>query len=178
LSIDCDSRSVIGETGRQNTHARQGESLLPYLSHGSPQNILDFSRIHIYDPDLSSPAQMEKLRVQLDESIDHLRKQVEYLKKFSEKTVEHFDTMDKKMQSVVSGMHTVRFNPFKGTGHGSNQSFATAFVNDKGDGVVISSLYSREHVSIFSKPISKMSSEYELTAEEREALQKAKESIE
>jgi maleate isomerase len=30
-----------------------------------------FSRIHIYDADLSSPAQMEKLRVQLDESIDY-----------------------------------------------------------------------------------------------------------
>ncbi len=30
-----------------------------------------FGRIHIYDPDLSSEAQMEKLRVQLDESIDH-----------------------------------------------------------------------------------------------------------
>jgi maleate isomerase len=30
-----------------------------------------FSRIHIYDQDLSSEAQMEKLRVQLDESIDH-----------------------------------------------------------------------------------------------------------
>ena len=30
-----------------------------------------FSRIHIYDADLSSEAQMEKLRVQLDESIDH-----------------------------------------------------------------------------------------------------------
>jgi len=30
-----------------------------------------FSRIHIYDQDLSSEAQMEKLRVQLDESIDY-----------------------------------------------------------------------------------------------------------
>jgi maleate isomerase len=30
-----------------------------------------FSRIHIYDADLSSEAQMEKLRVQLDESIDY-----------------------------------------------------------------------------------------------------------
>ena len=30
-----------------------------------------FSRIHVYDQDLSSEAQMEKLRVQLDESIDY-----------------------------------------------------------------------------------------------------------
>ena len=30
-----------------------------------------FSRIHIYDQDLSTEAQMEKLRVQLDESIDY-----------------------------------------------------------------------------------------------------------
>jgi len=72
-------------------------------------------------------------------------------------------------------VETIRFNPFKGNGSGGNQSFSTAFVNEEGDGVVISSLYSREHISVFAKPIKKMSSEYEMTKEEKDSLEKASE---
>ena len=113
----------------------------------------------------------------LDDALDTLRKDTDYLKKYAEKATEHFSTIDKKLKKTISGNETVRFNPFKGTGSGSNQSFATALVNAEGDGVVISSLYSRDHVSVFSKPVKDMSSEYELTAEEKTALQNAKESI-
>ncbi|MDD4803639.1 MAG: DUF4446 family protein [Candidatus Pacebacteria bacterium] len=113
----------------------------------------------------------------LDDAFDHLRKEVESLKKYSENATEKFQTIDNKLKKTISGNETVRFNPFKGTGSGSNQSFATALINSEGDGVILSSLYSRDHVSIFSKPVKKLTSEYELTAEERMALQKAKESI-
>ncbi len=113
----------------------------------------------------------------LDDSIDYIRKETEILKRHAEKTNEKLMVVDQKLRKTVSGNQTVRFNPFKGDGSGSNQSFATALVNSDGDGVVISSIYSRDHLSVFSKPIKKMSSEYELTAEERTALQKAKDSI-
>ncbi|MBI3074991.1 MAG: DUF4446 family protein, partial [Parcubacteria group bacterium] len=61
-------------------------------------------------------------------------------------------SLDKRMKKNISGIGTVRFNPFRGTS-GSNQSFATALLNEEGDGVVLSSIYSREHVSVFAKPI-------------------------
>lgn len=113
----------------------------------------------------------------LDDAFDSLRKEVESLKKYSENATEKFQIIDNKLKKTISGNETVRFNPFKGTGSGSNQSFATALINSEGDGVVLSSLYSRDHVSIFSKPVRKLNSEYELTSEEKMALQKAKESI-
>jgi hypothetical protein len=113
----------------------------------------------------------------LDDAFDNLRKEVESLKKYSENATEKFQVIDGKLRKTISGNETVRFNPFKGTGSGSNQSFATALINSDGDGVILSSLYSRDHVSIFSKPIKKLLSEYELTTEEKTALQKAKESI-
>jgi len=47
-------------------------------------------------------------------------------------------------------------------------------VNENGDGVVLSSLYSRERMSIFAKPVKNGKSEYELTTEEKEVLEKAK----
>lgn len=113
----------------------------------------------------------------LDDAISYIRKDTENLKIRAEKTKEELEIVNKKLKKTVSGNETVRFNPFKGTGSGSNQSFATALVNSEGDGVIISSIYSRDHLSVFSKPIKNSSSEYELTTEEKTALQKAKESI-
>ena len=113
----------------------------------------------------------------LDDALDTLRTDVDYLKKYSEAATGHFAIVDKKLKKTISGNETVRFNPFRGDGSGSNQSFATALVNSEGDGVIISSLYSRDHISIFGKPVKNMKSEYELSAEEKTALQKAKESI-
>ena len=113
----------------------------------------------------------------LDDVLSDMRSNIEYLKKYSEGATKHFDIIDAKMKKTISGNETVRFNPWKGDGSGSNQSFATALVNSEGDGVVISSLYSRDHISVFSKPVKGMKSEYELSAEEKTALQKAKESI-
>lgn len=77
-----------------------------------------------------------------------------------------------KVAGGVSKVHTVRFSPFKS--EGGHQSFATAFINDHGDGVVISSLYTREKVGIYAKPLINFSSDYELTDEELEAITKAK----
>jgi hypothetical protein len=77
------------------------------------------------------------------------------------------------LKKTVSGVGVVRFNPFEGSS-GSNQSFSVALINKHGDGVVLSSLYSREKVSVFAKPIDKFSSTYKLTEEETRALGKAR----
>ena len=77
---------------------------------------------------------------------------------------------DERIKKKLHGAKTVRFNPFQGTGSGGNQSFATALLDEKGDGVVLSSLYSREKLSIFAKPVKNRVSEFELTDEEQEVL--------
>jgi hypothetical protein len=99
------------------------------------------------------------------------------LQTFRKELEEYLATVEKRLKKSVQSVHTVRFNPFKGNGGGGNQSFATAFLNEHGDGVVVSSLYSREHVSVFSKPVKKHGSDYELSEEEREAVEKAKEGL-
>lgn len=78
---------------------------------------------------------------------------------------------DARLRKKLHGVRTLRFNPFSGSGAGGNQSFATAFLDEDGHGVVISTLYSREKTSIFAKPIKDRASEFELTEEEREVLQ-------
>ncbi|MEI6420001.1 MAG: DUF4446 family protein [bacterium] len=112
----------------------------------------------------------------LDESIGDIQKNISSLEDFQTNTESRLKILDKKALRAISGIETIRFNPYKGVGVGGNQSFVTALVNENGDGVVISTLYSREHTSIFSKPIKKNSSSYEMTAEEKDALDKAYES--
>jgi hypothetical protein len=78
--------------------------------------------------------------------------------------------MNTRLKKSVQEVKTVRFDPFEGTAGSGKQSFATALLNEHGDGVVISSLYTREKVSVFAKPIEKKASQYELTKEEKEAI--------
>ena len=79
--------------------------------------------------------------------------------------------LHKKSKESIRGVETLRFNPFKDAG--SNQSFAIALLNENKDGVLLSSLYSRERVSVFAKPVKQGTSEYDLSAEEKEVLKKA-----
>lgn len=110
----------------------------------------------------------------LDDSLSSISNDLEDLRAFRKELEGYLTSVENRLKKSVQSVHTVRFNPFKGTGGGGNQSFATAFLNEHGDGVVISSLYSRDHVSIFSKPISKHGSEYELSEEEKNAVTGAK----
>ncbi|MEN9852490.1 MAG: hypothetical protein RI996_433 [Candidatus Parcubacteria bacterium] len=79
------------------------------------------------------------------------------------------DVAEKKLTQSVRAVETVRFNPF--ADQGSNQSFATTLVDETGSGVMLSSLYSRSGVSIFAKPLKNFTSNYELTAEEKESIE-------
>jgi len=107
----------------------------------------------------------------LEDTLITLEKDIEKLKISKEKTEKELTEVNKKLKKSIRGLETVRFNPFPD--QGSNQSFAIGMLNEENDGVVISSLYSRERMSIFAKPIKKGKSEYELTEEEKEALKKA-----
>jgi hypothetical protein len=115
--------------------------------------------------------------VNLDDSIKSIIESLKENDRFQKDMEVYLTSVEKRLRKSIQAISTVRFNPFKGTGSGSNQSFATVFLNEEKDGVVISSLYSREHISVYSKPIVKGSSEYELSDEEKESLVKAKEGL-
>ena len=113
----------------------------------------------------------------LDEVLSLLKEKMDSYEDFKEELEEYLTTAESRIRKSVQGVSTIRFNPFKGGGQGGNQSFATAFINQNGDGIIISTLYSRDHISIFAKPIEKFTSEFELTAEEKMAMLEAKEKV-
>ncbi|OGI46719.1 hypothetical protein A2121_02035 [Candidatus Nomurabacteria bacterium GWB1_40_6] len=108
----------------------------------------------------------------LEDTIITLENDISQLKKAKESMEKDIATMNVKLKKSIRGLNTIRFNPFPD--QGSNQSFAIGMLNEEGDGLVISSLYSRERMSVFAKPVKNGRSEYELTTEEKEALEKAK----
>ncbi len=112
----------------------------------------------------------------IDESFDQIETEVKEIKDFKKDVSKYLESVESRLNKSVQGIGTVRFNPFKGTGSGGNQSFATSFITSKGEGVTISTLYSRDHVSVFAKPIKDFKSEFELTGEEKESLEMAKSS--
>lgn len=109
----------------------------------------------------------------LQETLSNLHDHTKGIEDFRDQLEKYLETVESRLNKNIQSVETIRFNPFKGSGSGGNQSFATTLLNEKGDGVVISSLYGRDRVSVFAKPIKKFISEFELSDEEKESLDKA-----
>jgi len=108
----------------------------------------------------------------LESVIRDLEKELGRLGGAKENIEKNLSHIEKSLRRCVQGVGIVRFNAFADSG--GNQSFAIALINEAGDGVIISSLYSREKVSVFAKPIINNKSEFELTEEEKEAIKRAR----
>ena len=113
----------------------------------------------------------------LEDSIVNAGKNLEKLNIFQREAISYFEDIEKRLNRGIQAVETERFNPFKGEGLGGNQSFSTSFVNELGSGVVISSLYSRDRVSIFSKPLEKFESTFGLTPEEKTVVERARKNL-
>lgn len=71
----------------------------------------------------------------------------------------------------ISRLGFLRFNAFPDMG--SDLSFALALLNEKGDGIVLCCLVSREDCRLYAKPVEGGLSPYPLSEEEKEAIRRA-----
>ena len=97
----------------------------------------------------------------------------EELKKLSlsrEKTDVYLKEVEERLKKSLKKVGVVRFNPFKEAG--SNQSFSMAFLDEGGNGAVISVLYNRDNIKVYAKPVQNYKSEYVLSNEENEAVKR------
>ena len=81
------------------------------------------------------------------------------------------DALDRTLQTAIQRVGVVRFNPFDETG--GDQSFAIALLDQRNNGVVVSSLHSRAETRVYAKPVEGGRSSYNLSQEEQEALAQA-----
>lgn len=75
-------------------------------------------------------------------------------------------------RTCVQKVGMVRFRAFEDTG--SDLSFALALLDAQDSGVVLSSLYGRTESRVYAKPVEAGVSSYSLSAEEQQALSKAR----
>lgn len=81
------------------------------------------------------------------------------------------EELDQSVRRAIQRVGIVRFNAFNDTG--GDQSFVIALLDAAGDGLVLSSLYSRTGNRVFAKSLEGGQSKYPLTEEEQEAIEQA-----
>jgi hypothetical protein len=110
----------------------------------------------------------------LEGSITACIASVAEIEKRNELISKHALMLEEKVSHTLRNAKTLRYKAFDMSG--SNQSFSVALVNERGSGVILSSLHTHDRMSTFAKPIEKYTSTYELTEEEEHVLQEARSS--
>lgn len=82
------------------------------------------------------------------------------------------NTIERDMYYCIQKVGVVRYNAFDNVG--SDLSYSVALLDHNDDGLVISSLYSRDSSSTYAKPVTNSKSRYALSAEEIKAIDIAK----
>lgn len=97
-------------------------------------------------------------------SLNNLGKESENFKK-------QFEDVERRLKRSVQHVGIVRFNPFKDAG--GDQSFAIAVLDERKNGVVVSSLYGRESNRVYAKQVVAGEAKQQLSSEEKEAIAQA-----
>ncbi len=111
----------------------------------------------------------------LEGTIKKLSERVSVLEAENKKLAAALGTALQKLKRSIQGVSVKRFDPFQNAG--GQQSFSTTFLNEEGSGVVISGIHSRDGVRVYAKPVTKFSSERELSAEEQSSIDETKKNL-
>jgi hypothetical protein len=82
------------------------------------------------------------------------------------------NNIERNMFYCVQKVGVIRYNAFDNVG--SDLSFSVALLDNNDDGLVLSSLYSRDSSSTYAKPVSGGKSKHALSAEEIKAIDTAR----
>ena len=88
-----------------------------------------------------------------------------------EELVPHIELSEAVSRIAIQKIGFLRFNPFRDTG--GDNSFAVALLDFQNNGIIISSLYSRDGTRLYSKKIEKGKTKHPLSEEEKRVLDEA-----
>jgi hypothetical protein len=86
--------------------------------------------------------------------------------------LQRIEALETKTATMKANIAMKRYNPFQE--NGSDLSFSMAIIDDRMNGVVISTIHSREESMVYAKPVEAGKSTYTLTPEEKEVIIQAK----
>jgi len=111
--------------------------------------------------------------VNLEEILENHINRVEVVHEELKVIQKNNDKLIIELKNCLQRVGLVRFSAFENTG--SDLSFSLALLDEKQNGIVISSLYGREESRTYAKSIEKGVSSYPLSEEEKKALAMARE---
>jgi hypothetical protein len=94
---------------------------------------------------------------------------------FAKRTEERLAELERLARHDVYRPGFVRYNSFSDVG--SDLSFAFALLNAQGDGVVVTSIYSREETRTFGKAVRKFVPQQDASPEEQQAIAMARNGV-
>ena len=103
------------------------------------------------------------------ENLKEILSQFKDLEKDFAKLSEELENLKKENKFSIQRVGIIRFNPFKEIG--GDQSFSMALLDGNNDGIVITSLYTREGNRVYGKSIKAGLSEYLLSEEEKRVME-------
>ena len=108
----------------------------------------------------------------LEEMLAEYLDKVQWMSDQHDKIVNHISDINDRLGYCIQKVGIVRYNPFDEVG--GDLCFAIALLDEKNNGAVLNSIYSREGCYTYCKPIENGSCErYKLSAEEMESIDRA-----
>ena len=105
----------------------------------------------------------------LDEMLKDYLKDVKEIKRDNSEIKAYYTKLDSDISSCIQKVGLVRYNAFRDVG--SDLSFAIALLDGNDTGVVLNGLYGSDSSNIYAKPIKGGTSTYQLSEEEKYALE-------
>lgn len=105
------------------------------------------------------------------ENLDEVLKELRSLRRSSAFLSQELKKLQDESRRHFKKFGFVRYNPFSGVG--SDQSFSLTLLTDKNDGIIVTSLFSREGNRVYAKTVQAGGSSYTLSDEEKKSLQEA-----
>lgn len=105
----------------------------------------------------------------LDEMLKKYLEEVAVVKQDNSEIKAYYTKLDYDISSSIQKVGLVRFNAFQNVG--SDLSFALALLDRENNGIVLNGIYGSDSSNIYAKPIKNGESTYQLSEEEKEAIE-------
>ena len=105
----------------------------------------------------------------LDEMLKKYLDEVNNIKQDNSEIKAYYTKLDYDISTSIQKIGLVRYNAFQNVG--SDLSFAVALLDRDNNGFVLNGIYGSESSNIYAKPIKNGESTYQLSEEEKQAIQ-------
>jgi hypothetical protein len=107
----------------------------------------------------------------LEELVVGYLDKIDEAKQGSDKLMELFNNLDKRVKGCIQKTSLVRYRAFDDVG--SDLSFSIALLDENNSGIILTGIYGRHESNTYAKPIDKGISRYDLSEEEQQVLGEA-----